>query len=114
MNTFKEQRIKAGYKTQKELADVLFVNQTAVSQWERGVTIPSPPILMKLSQMYGVSTDYLLGNDSVQKEKPTAEGDELTKDEETVIQLLRQVPEDRRDLVVNMIEAALKSQGLLD
>lgn len=114
MNTFREQRIKAGYKTQKDLADVLFVNQTAVSQWERGVTIPSPPILMKLSQMYGVSTDYLLGNEPSSKEKPTAGSDELTKDEETVIQLLRQVPEEQRELVLNMIEAALKTQGLLD
>lgn len=61
MNHFRELRLKAGYKSQADLAKVLFVNQTAVSQWERGVTIPSPPILLKLSQMYGVSTDYLLG-----------------------------------------------------
>lgn len=61
MNRFKELRVKNGYKTQQDLAAVLFVNQTAVSQWERGVTIPSPPILLKLSELYGVSTDYLLG-----------------------------------------------------
>ena len=61
MNRFREQRLKAGYKSQADLAKILFVNQTAVSQWERGVTTPSPPILLKLSQLYGVSTDYLLG-----------------------------------------------------
>lgn len=61
MNRFKELRVKNGYRTQQDLAAVLFVNQTAVSQWERGVTIPSPPILLKLSELYGVSTDYLLG-----------------------------------------------------
>lgn len=54
--------MKNGYATQASLAKVLFVNQTAVSQWERGVTTPSPAILLKLSSMYGVSTDYLLGN----------------------------------------------------
>lgn len=63
MNRFRELRIEAGYKSQGDLAKLLFVNQTAVSQWERGVTIPSPPILLKLSQLYGVSTDYLLGKD---------------------------------------------------
>ena len=63
MNRFREQRLLAGFKSQGDLAKHLFVNQTAVSQWERGVTIPSPPILLKLSQLYGVSTDYLLGND---------------------------------------------------
>ena len=64
MNRFREQRLLAGFKSQGDLAKHLFVNQTAVSQWERGVTIPSPPILLKLSQLYGVSTDYLLGNDA--------------------------------------------------
>lgn len=61
MNRFKELRLKNGYKSQQDLASVLFVNQTAVSQWERGVTIPSPPILLKLCEMYDVTTDYLLG-----------------------------------------------------
>jgi len=63
MNRFKEQRIAHGYKTQSDLAQILFVNQTAVSQWERGITTPSPPLLLKLSEMYGVTTDYLLGRE---------------------------------------------------
>ena len=63
MNRFREQRIKHGYKSQKELADVLFVNQTAVSQWERGATTPSNQMLIKLSELYGVTTDYLLGRE---------------------------------------------------
>lgn len=63
MNRFKEQRLKHGYRSQADLAKVLYVNQTAISQWERGVTTPSPPLLLKLSEMYGVSTDYLLGKD---------------------------------------------------
>lgn len=61
MNRFKELRIQHGYKSQQDLAKLLFVNQTAISQWERGVTTPSPTILLKLSNMYNVSTDYLLG-----------------------------------------------------
>lgn len=64
MNRFKELRLKHGYHSQQELAKELYVNQTAVSQWERGVTLPSSPILVKLSEMYHVSTDYLLGKTS--------------------------------------------------
>ncbi|MBR2934878.1 MAG: helix-turn-helix transcriptional regulator [Oscillospiraceae bacterium] len=76
MNRLKELRLKHGYKTQQQLASVLFVNQTAVSQWERGVTVPSSTLLVKLSQMYGVSIDYILGNDDTEKEKPaTVSGD---------------------------------------
>lgn len=64
MNRFRELRIQHGYKTQQELASVLFVNQTAVSQWERGVTLPSSQQLLRLSQLYNVPTDYLLGSTS--------------------------------------------------
>ena len=65
MNRFKDLRLKNGYPTQKSLADTLFVNQTAVSQWERGATMPSSTILMKMCEMYGVSMDYLLGRDEL-------------------------------------------------
>lgn len=63
MTRFAEQRKLHNY-SQQQLANMLYVNQTAVSQWDRGVTTPSPPILLKLSELYGVTTDYLLGNDN--------------------------------------------------
>ena len=70
MNRLKELRLKHGYKTQKDLADALFVNQTAVSQWERGVTLPSSQMLFKLSELYGESIDYILGIDDKTEEPP--------------------------------------------
>lgn len=72
---FLEQRKLHKY-SQQQLANMLFVNQTAVSQWDRGVTIPSPPTLLKLSEIYGVSTDYLLGKETKKEPTPeTGEGD---------------------------------------
>ncbi len=47
--------------TQKDLAALLSVNQTAVSQWERGVTSPGRGTLLRLAEILGVSLDYLLG-----------------------------------------------------
>ena len=41
---------------------MLYVNQTAVSQWERGVTNPSTDTAIALANIFGVSVDYLLGN----------------------------------------------------
>lgn len=75
MNRLKELRLKHGYKNQKELADFLFVNQTAVSQWERGATIPSSQMLLKLSELYGVSIDYLLGREEAEKKSAPSEED---------------------------------------
>jgi len=95
INRLKELRLKNGYKTQQQLATALFVNQTAVSQWERGATVPSAPILRKLSQMYGVSIDYLLGLDAVSpetKEPATVYGDGPDPE---LWELLKRIPEDR-------------------
>ena len=83
MNRFRELRIRAGYHSQSDLAKELFVNQTAVSQWERGVTTPSPPILIKLANLYGVTTDYLLGTtDSSEISVPTvSDSDTISEDD---------------------------------
>lgn len=74
MNRIKELRIKTGYKSQKALADKIFVNQTAVSQWERGVTLPDNQKLIRLSELFGCSTDYILGiSDCEDNSKPISE-----------------------------------------
>lgn len=61
MNHFREERIKHGFKTQKDLADKLFVNQTAVSQWERGAAFPSAGKLPILADLLHCSIDELYG-----------------------------------------------------
>lgn len=51
--------------TQLEMADKLNVSYQAVSSWERGETMPDISKLPNLSQILGVSIDYIL-NDSEQ------------------------------------------------
>ena len=46
--------------TQDELADRLSVTRQAVSKWETGATIPDIELLMKLSELYGVSINDIL------------------------------------------------------
>lgn len=55
-------RKKAGM-SQEELADRLGVSRQAVSRWELGATLPDAPNLLKLSDLFGVSIDYLLRDD---------------------------------------------------
>ena len=47
--------------TQNELASMCGVHQTAVSQWENGRTLPDKQTLIKLSDIFGVSVDMLMG-----------------------------------------------------
>ncbi len=47
-------------KTQKEVADYLFCDQSLYSKYERGVREVPVNIVIKLAKLYGVSTDYIL------------------------------------------------------
>jgi len=59
-NIIKELRTKFAM-TQIELADRLNLSQKAVSFYELDQRIPPPDILLKLSQIFNVTVDYLLG-----------------------------------------------------
>ncbi len=58
--TLKSLRKEAGL-TQQQLADRLWVTKATVSYYEQSVRFPSPEILVKLSGVFHVTTDYLLG-----------------------------------------------------
>ena len=46
-----------------QLAKILNVSDSCVSQYENGSSMPGCDILLRISQYFGVSVDYLLGND---------------------------------------------------
>ena len=54
----KHYRERAGM-TQNELAQLLRLNQTAVSQWETGETMPSADKLPQLARILGCTIDDL-------------------------------------------------------
>lgn len=62
-NTIAKLRKKHGL-TQLSLAEKLNVSDKAVSKWENGAGYPEITILPKLSEIFGVSVDYLLKGDS--------------------------------------------------
>ena len=47
--------------TQKQVADRIGLAISAVSSYESGTRYPSYDVLIKLAQIFHVSTDYLLG-----------------------------------------------------
>lgn len=49
--------------TQKQVADFLKCNQTAVGKYERGELEPSISNICKLADFFGCTTDYLLGRE---------------------------------------------------
>ena len=51
--------------TQKQFADMLGVKQPVYQRFEKGVFECSYDQLVKLSDIFGVSTDYLLGKGDI-------------------------------------------------
>lgn len=56
-------------KTQQEIANLLNVNRVAYTQYENDKRMPTPETLKKLSEIFNVSVDYLLGNTVASTEK---------------------------------------------
>lgn len=64
MNKFKDRlkEIRLENKmTRKQLADKLFVSERLISYWENGKRECNFDTLIKLSEIFNVSTDFLLG-----------------------------------------------------
>lgn len=51
------------------LAKELNVTKSRVAMWESSGTIPRNDVLKKISQLFSVSADYLLGNDQMENQK---------------------------------------------
>ena len=47
--------------TQSELAKQLGITRSGVNAWEMGISVPSTQYVVELANIFGVSTDFLLG-----------------------------------------------------
>ena len=56
----KELRAEKGL-TQKELANLIGGAQNTIAQYEKGLAKPSVDVVVKLVQIFNVTSDYLLG-----------------------------------------------------
>ena len=51
---------ESGY-TQKQIAQLLHISESNITNWKRGENLPSVEILYKLCLILGESSDYLIG-----------------------------------------------------
>lgn len=79
---------KVGKSANAVAAEIGFKSSGTVKGWKDG-KIPYERNLKKIADYFGVTVDDLIGDDSAQKEKPTAQGDGLISD----------LPQDVQDLI---------------
>lgn len=64
----REKRKEKGF-TQTQLAKLVHVDQTAISQWERSITQPRMKKCLQLAAVLGCTLDDLLDNDEISMER---------------------------------------------
>ena len=63
MNVMRERRLRGAIHTQREVAKILGVKESAVSKWERGLARPRADKLPILAKLYGCTIEELLADD---------------------------------------------------
>ena len=79
----KQLRIAHGY-SQVEFAKIVGVTKQCVSNWENDNVIPSVEMLVKISEVFHVSTDYVIGR----SEKTTLDVSDLTAEQISHLSLI--------------------------
>lgn len=72
-------RKKAGY-SQEQVAEMLGLSRQAISKWESGQGKPEIDNVIKLTEIYHVSADYILLGTENKEVKPTPEKKGLSKE----------------------------------
>lgn len=67
MNVMRERRLRGAIPTQREVAKILGVQESAVSKWERGQARPRADKLPVLAKLYGCTIEELLADDIEEK-----------------------------------------------
>lgn len=92
------------------LLNTCHIRKSLIYDMEKRDMTPSADIIEQIADYFDVSVDYLLGRT---KKQSTEKIDELSDGAKMVLDLFSRVPEEKQSMVNTMIEAALKSQGLL-
>lgn len=103
----KELRLK-NKMTLEEVANIVGVGKSTVRKWETGmIANMKRDKIALLAKALGTTPAYLMGWQDNDKTTPPIE---ITEGEKMLLNLFRQIPEDKQQVVLEMIRLALKTQ----
>ncbi|HLQ75532.1 MAG TPA: helix-turn-helix transcriptional regulator [Alloiococcus sp.] len=92
--------------SQEELAEQLGVSRQSISKWESAQSVPDVGRIIELSELFGVSTDYLVKDDIEQKD------DVLYEDDSSLLKRLS-LPEANKYLELKEVSAKPTAHGVM-
>ena len=95
-------------KTQKEVALAIGVTPASFNEWLKGKKYPRIDKIELLARYFGILKSDLIEEKGINKSLPQPQT--LTEGEKMMVDLFRQVPEDKQQMVLEMIRVALKKK----
>lgn len=90
MNRIRDLRIEKGWN-QEYLGSLLNVQKSAVSKYEQGKISLNDDIIKKLSEIFEVSADYLIGNSDIRNPENTNKDVLTDKDEKDIAKTMEKL-----------------------
>lgn len=107
----KELREERGF-TQSEVAKAIGGTQSNLAKWEKETVQPSAEFIIKLSNFFGVSTDYLLGRtDDLGIMVPLSVPSHLSYEEQKLLEGYRKLPPNLQQTIQELIEFGSQSNS---
>lgn len=106
---YSELRYKAGL-TQDELAQKLDISKGSVAMWETNKRTPSTGTLIRLADLFGVTTDYLLGRSENPTPEPFANAPQDASKTANLLSAFEQLDTDNQDIIIGEAKKLLKQQ----
>nr|DAX81399.1 MAG TPA: repressor protein [Caudoviricetes sp.] len=78
--------------SQKEFANILNIANSTLSQYESDKRVPSDEVKLQIAKYFNVTTDYLLGNETKNKEHNLPD-----KDEKDIAKSMKKLKEQLKD-----------------
>ena len=88
-------------KSQKELAEIVGVSAPTMNDWLKAKKYPRIDKIEILSEYFGILKSDLIE----EKEKPTAQDDELSKEKQELIESIKKLPEDKILLLLQVAKS---------
>lgn len=89
--------------SQQGLADKLSITQQAIFKYEKTSNEPDIATLIKLSEIFNVSVDYLIGNTDIREHNPNCNSVMLTIPEAEHIHMWRKLPVSTQNILNELI-----------
>lgn len=99
--------VKRSGRDQKEIAEVVGVAPSTFNEWVKGKKYPRIDKIEMLANYFRILKSDLIEDKA---KKSTPEEPMLTEGEKKLVDLFRLVPEDKQEMVLQMIEVALKTK----